>query len=1400
MENKKVELAKERIQYPVVKPDEFQINEYLTLKLEGDKTNIYIEKKKINQCKFLVIDIPINKIEDYDEVQSIDDVEEKIGRFEGNQSRTKVDPETEFWGHCSNLQAWIESDYDTRLLHRTLAFPLLKRLTEVGDKTAKRKFKEEVAKRFLSGHRNVVLFLVNNGYLQIYDSEELESLFQDFNFNSLRNDDIGKTDLILYKKLADLGSQTALEYYMTKRLSKVKSLKEEIYNRFINCDFNYLFDLLSEKISQKDENFKYLVNRDFEEIFNRLNKSSTFKKKFMEILNLKEFPFSIPFKTLKRMVEKPIEGARNLLKALISNCFKSSNLSILAYLSRSEYLEFFEEKELEQFFSFNNEHIDQILNIGVKNESTIPASFVLLKRMTNKGDKKAKELLAVSVANLISNGTSSMRSYLEKDGFVKYAEKTELLKWMFSLLKNKDLRAIDFLFTPEYSIFLKTDEFQHLFSFELIKMEIFQALKTEENNHIRKRYTLKQLAILILKALSEKGDKSAELFLKTIVPKLLFQDNYQMIKFLQKIDVLKYINMKIFTNELLKKFHNKDLSCLYFLTDPEFLEIFNNQDFHKYFSFSEKLINKSIKKMEKDEKLTPIALHLLRIFTINGDKNAEKYLRKILTDKLLNGNNSIREHIQKQEYFQFIDDLDEETQLIIVLMPNLDYFKIAQNFRKNVIDEIKDKSSRELFTNIIKSNWNIFDKEALKTVTNIIINFELLALKGLRALQLSNLYNININVLIKNSVAKIFKNHFQKFEEENFITIGDIIGDFLFSFDLRSWEKIFPKGFGKTFSILKKEDKNELINAVTIKFKFEIDESELEWKRASRHKKKEEIIKSVAHKTLLAKLYTKYATELEHNIKINIKKYFKEKLFNASRNKVELVEGFFQIFSNCNNEIKEDIIDGLIENYQSSYKYEAYLSGELDTFETNLFNSMKVSYFDIIAKIGRNFQKKTIPLFKTFNLTYLFWKEYISYNYERNSPPFPDNYSPRYFYKEIRKISSEYDIILMEILKSLNKVVFEYFSINFGIRSELTKFRGYNKELYLGNLLRLDSDEKKNLFLLFVNLLVYESYKVLDTRQLQTLFQNRYSGFYLGILSVFENSHGSYRTHLNFLFRFFEYSGERIDKKLIFRILDRIADRILGSMTSIKEIEIFLDDLEHSKTTGKFKLKESSDCYYERFHLKYNAPESESHDKQIMMIQKRYPIKIKSDQLRFLADVETLECVKRRKAEEVFKRHANRSFLNNPRVPDEFELVHQQNEYNSMVLKQFKVKNENIVSINLRDLNLRKMPNSITNLANLTELILSNNPLEKLPYEISTLKKLKILTLSYSNLKKIPEFIQDLKFLEKFSLYGTPIAQKIQNSKAQSKKNYTSIQISEDIQVLLNRIEYLKSRGIKIDL
>ncbi|MFX1292314.1 MAG: hypothetical protein ACFFAG_15280, partial [Promethearchaeota archaeon] len=162
----------------------FIINKYLTLKLESGHTNIYVGENLFRQCKYLLLDIPKKRAMDYREIESIDEAAESLDRSmeRGKPRKYYLSPIIEFWGHCSNLQVWYENNYDTRILHSNLSFPLLKALVKVGDPLAKKVFKEEIALRFASGYPSVVQHIVNQNYLKYFNKEELNTLLDDQNF------------------------------------------------------------------------------------------------------------------------------------------------------------------------------------------------------------------------------------------------------------------------------------------------------------------------------------------------------------------------------------------------------------------------------------------------------------------------------------------------------------------------------------------------------------------------------------------------------------------------------------------------------------------------------------------------------------------------------------------------------------------------------------------------------------------------------------------------------------------------------------------------------------------------------------------------------------------------------------------------------------------------------------------------------------------------------------------------------------------------------------------------------------------------------------------------------------------------------------------------------------------
>ncbi len=218
---------------------EFKINSYLKLKLESGRTNIYVNNRLFRQCMYLLLNIPINRIEEYDEIQSIDEAAVKLDRSMERDHR-KIPPEAEFWGHCSNIQAWADNEYDTRILHRNLAFPLLKALVDVGDPIARRKFKEEIAIRYATGHPTVIRFLTQNGYLHYLTEDEFESMLIDIDFPSI--DEYSRKIIPLLENSEDLES-----------INQIKQLTSKFINQF---RFTYKYLILLKALDKIPNSIK----------------------------------------------------------------------------------------------------------------------------------------------------------------------------------------------------------------------------------------------------------------------------------------------------------------------------------------------------------------------------------------------------------------------------------------------------------------------------------------------------------------------------------------------------------------------------------------------------------------------------------------------------------------------------------------------------------------------------------------------------------------------------------------------------------------------------------------------------------------------------------------------------------------------------------------------------------------------------------------------------------------------------------------------------------------------------------------------------------------------------------------------------------------------------------------
>jgi len=264
----------------------FKINKYILLKLKNDnKTYIYVNGKKFRQCSYLLFIIDdLYKVKDF---KSIDEVSDELI---SKENKIKINPLDEFWGHCSNLQAWAENNYDTRLLHSNLAFPLLKTLSDEGDKKAEKVFKEEIAKRYLNGPLSTRIYLIEQRFLYELTKEERELLFNEETIYNFYNE---KTNISLglLEELYNLGYEKALIFLKQKIITSLQNK-----NKFMLDNYPYF-----KRYFKTKELYYQLINRIQAKILLKIEKKFSIQFQIVDKITYQGNQIVIKNKRLKNI-------------------------------------------------------------------------------------------------------------------------------------------------------------------------------------------------------------------------------------------------------------------------------------------------------------------------------------------------------------------------------------------------------------------------------------------------------------------------------------------------------------------------------------------------------------------------------------------------------------------------------------------------------------------------------------------------------------------------------------------------------------------------------------------------------------------------------------------------------------------------------------------------------------------------------------------------------------------------------------------------------------------------------------------------------------------------------------------------------------------------------------------
>lgn len=351
--------------------------------------------------------------------------------------------------------------------------------------------------------------------------------------------------------------------------------------------------------------------------------------------------------------------------------------------------------------------------------------------------------------------------------------------------------------------------------------------------------------------------------------------------------------IEILKEEIIKIFKTGPISIISFLSLPKYLKYVGLKEF----SYSNEHIQNCVQKALKNENLLPYAAVVLKRMSM-VDKDAKGVLKE--------NYNKLFQVRDSSSFFKFqnievlvhgMDLMDIETLIYYTLSPE-EYRHpwFSDKFKNSyLVNVIKNENLKKLFTQLILyvKGLNIklyFSQKDLRNLSNILVDFGQVGLKGLSALYCHD--SIGIKLLVLRSVTIIYKKNYNILDEKIRYKIREFLYNNLKSTCVKAgrytkiWSEIFFILFKKPLFI----------------FQFNTEKGECK-KRYYNFKKKSKIILSIQESireylnerrdwedTLVQSeyLYQKYGIEQDEKDSIEKWTYFENQV-SEIRRRIELL-------------------------------------------------------------------------------------------------------------------------------------------------------------------------------------------------------------------------------------------------------------------------------------------------------------------------------------------------------------------------------------------------------------------------------------------------------------------------------------------------------------------------------